>query len=212
MPIPWEIEEELNNCVAASGGSNAWRMDFYTTDNIHLGYFLNGTGYTQDATLNTAKNVKLYVDSAYAIYDGTDSTVLTITALSGAITCRPQSNLALDTWYYLDSNGVLYTDEALTTPFHDQNVDTDTLELGEDEEIEASGETLDSIVFSETNSVDDPAGETVDTLTFSEENETEDNVNFVDTIVLSEEIRKIEGDSWTEVSVSSSSWTERRGQ
>lgn len=202
---------DVTNIVIANPGATPWTVTFYavTGGNI-LGSRIVGDVYVDGDELSVAEAIRIRIVDTPDTYAGLDTTTITLTIDSNTVVILPQSNIGVGTTYYLDTNGVLYTDYALTIPFHSQGETEEGLYIAESNEDDFVGETLESLILAEVNAQDDPEQETEETLTLSEDINIVSEVSSVDGIGFLEDIITKIGDAWTERTPGSvNTWSER---
>lgn len=209
MPIAYQ-DTGISNIVISNGGINPWAFIVEANDGTVLGTVTNGGAYSDGSTV-TSQGIRVKVDGDPNPFDGDDTTEIAITGDNVNVTIKLQTDIADNsTPYYVDTNGVLYTDSSLTTPFHAQDVTEETIDTIEPKiQIENNYETDEVINVTEDTETDDGEASTLETLGLEESHSV---VEFQES---KEIVRIIEShvdrldDAWTERSESDSTWSER---
>ena len=116
MPQPFS-GTDLTDITYGGAGTDDWEIEIREPSVSLKGTYVNGTGYVDDDdsafdSLSITFNVGGDESFDWAEYDE-----LTLTIDGDAIVINmPPNTIGNGTVYYLDSNGLLFTDAALTTP------------------------------------------------------------------------------------------------
>jgi len=130
MPVPQRMID-VTNIEYTGSSTNNWEVLVKSINgSINFGYLTNGSGFT-DGSEPASQAIRLDFDDPDEALDIAAGETLTITYDSFSITVYLLAITSAET-YYLDSNGVLFDDSALTTmSTPDGLITTETLTLSE---------------------------------------------------------------------------------
>ena len=165
MPVPL-TGLDLTNIFITTVGTNLWDVQIRGITTGLMGSRINDDDYVDAAEVSPAEAIVLHIDdiSGTEVLDFAygDTFLLTLDAVG--ITIHLDENILANTDYYLDENGVPFTDSALTTfigigEITEENIDgientdIDIPEVGISEGISASEETGEELEYSTSESL-----------------------------------------------------------
>ena len=183
MAVPLEVTS-IPDAQYNGSDTNTWTAQFKSTDGTTtFGTLTNGSSqsYSQTSAAALIKAVVLIIDSGGDPMSVAAGETITITTDGGDVDIYLPALSAADmNTYYVDSNGLLYSDASLTTPVIDTGSEEETLSTGE-EDTEPFG-TLDESLGTTEDEWGFPDGTTDDVITIGEDAEPHSVFVLVDTI------------------------------
>ena len=209
MPAPLKILD-ITNITITNGGANSWIVSIMNPDTTELGWNENGVGYTDGYENTIALPVSLILSTGVS-YSGSDTTYITISYDSTSVVVKFFGTMAeaFSDPLYIDTNGCLYEDSDLQTPYSDIGISTESVSIGEKNDTENVGETEDFVLPSETIEYENEYS-TAERIEVKDSNESEFEESKSEKVELRETINSKIGNSWSERSnPTTSNWTEK---
>ena len=216
MPVPL-TGLDITACTITSGGSNSWIVTLSGITTGEMARRENGGAYTDGAEVSPAEAIVLNIIDVGSTepLDFSYGDTIDFTLDAVGYTIQLDESILANTNYYIDTNGVPFTDSALTTFIGVGNITEE--DVGATENIDSDVEYSTSEGIGVTEEIDsDIEYSTVEEISIVEDHDTDDEQETHEMLGVLETINYvISGTSvsqFTKISPSSNAnWTKKYG-
>ena len=189
MPQPLTVSNIMSATYNGSD-THTWTANFKSTDGTtDFGTLTNGSSqsYSHTGASSFDKNITIVIDSGGDPMDIDAGDTITISTSVGDVDIYlPSINAADMNTYYVDSNGLLYSDENLTMPVLDTASTEESLSTGETDVPSVDSDDVLLSMYEDEWGFPDALGH--DTVTVSEDTSVETVFVLLDSVVLDENV------------------------